>query len=211
MTESHDKPWRVLALPIYVTALALATFTTFDLALNVWPWNVGAVMWRFGAIGLFASGLLTPLLGLTLAVATAVALQHRTAALVLAILCTLLALVIVPTVPAYVLDAMQVTSRVGVESRRQFTAYWLLALFKLVVLCIAAVVLAMTAFRARRTAPGETKTAKAPRADPRLVAKPRGEKSANLPGPLAEAVDTIESDLRTKPRYTPAASKAQRG
>src|SRR5687768_7635051 len=48
-----------------------------DNVISVWPFRLGEVAWRFGAVGLFSRSLLTPLLGLFLLLGLSILAEHR--------------------------------------------------------------------------------------------------------------------------------------
>ena len=47
----------------YFIALLLVVLPVLDFATNVWPFQPGLAVWRYGSVGLFSGYMLTPLLG----------------------------------------------------------------------------------------------------------------------------------------------------
>lgn len=109
-----------LAAPAYVVALLLVLTPLADFLSGVWPWRPAAVDWRFASIGLLSGFLLTPLLGTLIAVLIAsvrgdgrVLRGIGVFALIMGVMCTTVLL-------AFILDALQLNSRIPQEQRRAF-------------------------------------------------------------------------------------------
>lgn len=111
---------RLLAVPAYAVAFLLAFFPLLDTALSVFPPNLGEVAWRFGAAGLFSRALMTPLLGLLLAFAVALLLEHRKVLRGLSILSGLTSAVLLGTIVLFLLDALQMRSQVQPHAKVAF-------------------------------------------------------------------------------------------
>jgi hypothetical protein len=75
MTRLHLSPWAVRGL--YLFALVLIVMPALDLITTVLPARPGDFSWRYGALGLMAGYLHTPMLGLVLALAVAYWAEHR--------------------------------------------------------------------------------------------------------------------------------------
>lgn len=99
------------AAPTYAVAALLVGLSLVDYASNVWPPLLGEVRWRFGAIGLFANFLLTPLLGMWLAALVAQLMQHRRAARVIAVADLAAALLLVILSVEFVLAGLELRPR----------------------------------------------------------------------------------------------------
>ena len=57
-----------LRMPLYALAVLLVMHPVGDFVANVWPLRVGEVEWRYGVMGLLSGFLMTPMLGLAIAV-----------------------------------------------------------------------------------------------------------------------------------------------
>jgi hypothetical protein len=101
------KPNRALAFGGYAIAAYLVLAPLTETFLQLWPFRIGDARWRYGAAGVMSQSLMTPLLGLLLAVGIAVYLGHRTRARLLAALSTLGSLVTLIVIPLFVLDAVE--------------------------------------------------------------------------------------------------------
>jgi len=150
MPDPSANRFALLAWPAYLTALVLIVFPTVDMAMTVYPPNYGGVAWRFAAVGLFSGGLATPLLGVLLALATAIALAHRWMVGVVGALTALFGVLLIPMLPMFALDSLQMQSQLAPDAAARFQATWLMALLKVSVLSITAIVIAVAAFRSLR-------------------------------------------------------------
>jgi hypothetical protein len=116
---------RRLAAPAYLIAGLLVVLPLLDFATNVWPPQPGQAVWRYGAVGLFSGFVLTPLLGLVLAMAIAAAIDQARALGVLGALSLVIAVAFVLGMGLFLLDAFQVRASVPPEGRPQFnTGIW---------------------------------------------------------------------------------------
>jgi hypothetical protein len=111
---------RRLAPCLYLVAFILIVVPLFDAAISTLPFRPGNVQWRFGAIGLLSSTLLTPGLGFLLAVVTAVTLQHVLVQRVLAILSWVAVAAVLALLVLFTLDALQTRPMVRPEMRMAF-------------------------------------------------------------------------------------------
>ncbi len=114
----------------YAMACVLVFFPLADLGTNLWPWKVGAPTWRYGSYGLLSGYVLTALLGLALALATAILARHNRMARGLAVLSGLLGVVFLASTAVYGLDAIQVHAGAPAGARTQFAIGTAKALFK---------------------------------------------------------------------------------
>jgi hypothetical protein len=111
---------RRLAPCLYLVAFILIVLPLFDAAMSTVPFRPGNVQWRFGAIGLLSSTLLTPGLGSLLAVVTAVTLQHVLVQRILAILSWVAAAAVLALLVLFTLDALQTRPMVRPEMRMAY-------------------------------------------------------------------------------------------
>jgi hypothetical protein len=157
-----------LAAPLYGVAVLLVVTPIFDLTLNVWPLNFGAVEWRYGSIGLLSGFLLTPLIGTALAAWMALGLGHRRTQWTVVVLNLAFAVFVVVACLDFALDVLQLRRSVPAT---QPGALWTVtvggakALLKLGSGALAFAWLALAGYRAARSASPE----RAPAANTMLV------------------------------------------
>jgi hypothetical protein len=102
-----------------------------DLASNLLPFAPGNLRWRYGAVGLTTGFLLTPLLGVALASAVAVQLEHRRMRGVLRVLHALTVIAFLLAAGLFALDVLQLRPAVLPESRPEFDIGAMKAMLKL--------------------------------------------------------------------------------
>ncbi len=96
----------------YFVALLLVLTPAFDFVGNVLPLHPSQLDWRYGVSGLLSGFLLTPLLGMVLASAVALAGNQRGARVVVGSLNLACALALGLLVPLFVLDFFQLRASV---------------------------------------------------------------------------------------------------
>jgi hypothetical protein len=99
---------RRLGPALHAVAALLVLVPLVDFLTSIFPLVPADARWRFGALGIFAGYLLTPLLGLALASITAAALQQVGLLRLLAWLSLCLAIALVGLAAAFALDTLQV-------------------------------------------------------------------------------------------------------
>ncbi len=95
----------------------LIVFPALDLVQGVWPVRVGDVSWRVASVGLFSRAMLTPILGLVLAYAAALLLEHRRFVRTMAVLNGLFTVTLLAVLGFYALDALELRARLAAENR----------------------------------------------------------------------------------------------
>lgn len=153
---------QVLVAPAYAVAALLVLTPTGDFLSGVWPWRPGALDWRFASSGLLSGFLLTPLLGILLAVGVAAARGHERVLRVLGLLTLIAATLWLLILAAFILDAVQLHASIPEAQRRSFLDASIKAFIKYVLSCTVAYLLGIRAFRLGR------------RRAPQPVAAPRG-------------------------------------
>ena len=143
---------RKLTAPAYFVAALLVILPVLDFLTNVWPLQPGQAVWRYGSAGLLSGFVLTPLLGVLVALALAAASEHARALGVLAVLSIVVAVGFVLVAGVFVLDALQVRASVPPQRRPQFEIGIWRAVVKYLVVSIALVWLGIGARRAARHA-----------------------------------------------------------
>jgi hypothetical protein len=150
MTQLTPDSQSRLRVPTYLVLGSALIFALVDFFLAVAPLQVGNVMWRFGAVGLGANAIVTPLVLCVLIYALAVWLGDRAMIATIGVFAALLALYLLVAVGAFSLDALQMRSRVAPAAHGKFIVASAVAIVKIVIELVLAVVLAVNAFRANR-------------------------------------------------------------
>lgn len=156
MTSSAPDLIRRLRAPGYLIMAVTSILPLIDLLMAISPMHPGTVMWRFGAVGLISSAIGAPLLVLTLVYALALLCGDRKVVITVGVIAVLIALLMVAGAGSFTLDALQMKGRVNPAALDKFKGASALALVKLVVMGIASIVLAVSAFRSAKLAKRET-------------------------------------------------------
>ena len=165
MTSTAPDLIRRLRAPGYLIMAVTSILPLIDLLMAISPMHLGTVMWRFGAVGLVSSAVGAPLLVLTLVFALALLCGDRKVVITVGVIAALVALLMLLGAGSFTLDALQMKGRVNPAALDKFKGASALALVKLVVMGIASIVLAVSAFRStklmkrdtvRATRPGAT-------------------------------------------------------
>jgi hypothetical protein len=119
-----------LLRPGYAIALLLIAFPLGDLAVNVWPFRLGLVEWRFGTVGLLSGFVLTPLLGIVGLVVVATALEQQRVLRVVAIVNLVAAVATLVILVVFGLDWIQMRSGTAPEARHSMDVGAVKALLK---------------------------------------------------------------------------------
>lgn len=141
---------RRFRIPAYLIFILGAVLPLVELVLAVSPLKPTQVMWRFGAVGLFASAAAAPLIMLLLLYGVALAAEDRRVLYVIGSLAALAAAILLVSSGAFALDALQMKRQVTPGAMTKFAVASVQAFVKLVVQGVAAAVLAMSALRAAR-------------------------------------------------------------
>lgn len=129
---SHSRPGGAEALiaPLYLLAFLLVATPLMDFVTSILPLRVGDIEWRFASVGLLSGFLLTPLLGIALAVGVAHLGGHLRFQRLLAILNIVVAVVCVALQVFFVLDIFQLRAAVQAEAADAFQSAALKAVIK---------------------------------------------------------------------------------
>ncbi len=146
---------RPLAWAAYSVAFILIVVPLTEVLLGIWPLRIGQVNWRFGAAGLVSQSVITPLLGMLLAVTTAALVEHRVTARVLAGFALLGGVLGALALAMFSLDALEARSAVRTESLQAFDKAAVVAAVKFVLGSISAVLLGVGGWKASRRHGGE--------------------------------------------------------
>ncbi len=109
--------WGKLIPGVSLLAAALVAVPLLDVVVQSWPPRVGEAAWRFGLVGLGLEVLLTPLVGLALAMGLALVADRRRLLRVLAVLAIAIAVLLVVGLLGFVLDFLQLRGGLA-EARR---------------------------------------------------------------------------------------------
>lgn len=136
--------------PAYLIFTLAAILPIVELILAVSPVKPTQVMWRFGAVGLFASAAAAPLIILLLVYGVALLSEDRVVLYVIGSLAGFAAAVLIISSGAFTLDALQMKRQVNAPAMTKFAIASVQAFVKLLLQGLAAAVLSVSAFRAAR-------------------------------------------------------------
>ena len=139
---------RHLRAPGYLFFGIAMLLPVLDLLISIYPFRIGTVVWRFGAVGLLSSAVGAPLLVLFFVFALALFAGDRKVVIAVGVLAALIALLLISGSGSFVLDALQMKRRVQAAAQERFMMASAQAMLKLVLESITAIVLALSAFRA---------------------------------------------------------------
>ncbi len=117
------KPNRFLVFSGYLMAGYLILAPLAETLAALWPFHAGGAGWRYGATGLVSQSLMTPLLGLLIAVSLAVYCHHWVAARLLAVFSAVGGVAALIAIPLFTLDALQMRGQVPVEQSTSMGAF----------------------------------------------------------------------------------------
>jgi hypothetical protein len=156
-----------LAAPAYALALIMIVVPVVDTVLSVIPLHTGEVSWRYGAIGLMSRSLLTPIIGLVFALALSLALEHRRVQRAVGIAGIVSVIVMLAMIVLFLLDSLQLSSRIPLAGKSAFMFAGTGALVKFVLFSVVLILIA----RAGIARPQSTQAAEP--ADGILIPRPR--------------------------------------
>lgn len=123
-------PEKALAGPLYALAIALAVMPAIDFIQNIGDLQPGNVQWRFATIGLLSTFVVTPLIGIAMAMIVAAIRGHAVVLRVLAIMNLVAAAVLLALLLGFVLDVLQLRVAVPDEGKRGFESASVRAILK---------------------------------------------------------------------------------
>ena len=148
MTSRPFENAEALVAPMYFIAALLIATPVMDFATSVLPLRLGSLEWRFASVGLLSGFLLTPLLGLVIALAVAAYADHMGFVRVLSILSGAVAVIFIIVLVLFLLDIVQLRSAVQDQARAAFKSAAMKAVIKHVCFIAALGWLAIRGFRA---------------------------------------------------------------
>lgn len=113
---AKDKATSYLAWGAYPLAVLLVLAPLVELMARVWPLRPDSISWRFGALGMAFNVAVTPLLGVFLAIVTAVWLGHRRWGRVVSVLSFAVAALLLIALGDFALDYLQIRTGVIAEN-----------------------------------------------------------------------------------------------
>lgn len=153
---------RPLVWAAYAVALLLIIMPLVELVLGIWPLRVGQLNWRFGAAGLVSQSVMTPLLGMFLAVATAAAMGHRMLARILSGVAIGAGVLGILAIGMFALDALEARASVRPEAMMAFDRATLVAILRYSLGTITAFLLGIGGWKASRKGRSAAAAASAP-------------------------------------------------
>ncbi len=137
-----------LIAPAYFVAFLLVATPAMDFVTSILPLRFGDIEWRFASVGLLSGFLLTPLLGVILAMGVAAYAEHMLLQRVLAILNLVAGVVFAILFAFFVLDILQLRSVVQAEAKPAFESAASKAIVKHLSFVAAALVMGWRGMRA---------------------------------------------------------------
>jgi len=130
----------------------LIVLQIIDVGVRSWPFRMQSPTWRLGYIGASAGAAATPLLGLLIVFGIAVATDDEAAAYVVALVSALAAALCVVGAGVFSLDLLQVRNEVrsGLAGQYEIGSMWVAV--RVLVTAASFVVLAVSAWRAAKSA-----------------------------------------------------------
>jgi hypothetical protein len=125
MNPRRTETMEALAGPLYVIALLLIATPVLDFVSAVVPFRMDNIEWRFATVGLLSGFLLTPVLGIVLALLVADTLGHDLVKRLIGFLLIGIGVLFAAVLVFFLLDILQLRSVVQEESKAQFvSAAW---------------------------------------------------------------------------------------
>jgi hypothetical protein len=157
MTSRRLDDAEPLFAPLYFVAFLLVATPGIDFVTSVLPLRPSNIEWRFATVGLLSGFLLTPLLGIVIAMGTAALAGHGRVQRGLAILNAVVSVVGIVVLVLFLLDIVQLRSVVQAEAKAPFEGAALKAVLKHLSFLVASGWLARRGFAASRWAAEGTK------------------------------------------------------
>lgn len=147
MTDTSIQRTERIAASAYFLGIQFLALPVVDYVMNVWPIQMGAVNWRYGAAGLAGGFLLTPLLGFLILLGTALAFGHRRAQKAVGVLGALVGVALLLVSAILVFDALQLRGAVDDTAKWMFDAGVFKALVKNIAGGLFCILIAIGAFK----------------------------------------------------------------
>lgn len=164
--ETLDR--RPVLMAVYPVAALLVLVPTIEVTAGAWPFQPSELSWRFGVGGIALKTVVTPLLGVLLAMVAGALLEQRRVVRSLSVLCFVAALGTAMVAVFFALDFLQLRGMVDPRMRQGMTVASGTALLMAGLVAPAALALGMGGWKATRRA-GTARVRKKSRADGLLV------------------------------------------
>lgn len=174
MKEQPFSPPKLGIAGAYLFFFTLVFWPVFDLLNTASPIQLGSTAWRYGAVGLMASFIATPIMGLVFSMALAFALRHRLVIRALSIVCLIGATFLLLAMLSLALDVLQLWQAGVPEGMTSPRSSGLIAEIKLLSGCLVLALCGVGGWQASRP-PAQAET---PPDDARLVRPPASPVSA---------------------------------
>jgi hypothetical protein len=150
MSSNHPDGPEALIAPLYFVAFLLMVTPTMDFVTSILPLRWDSIEWRFATVGLMSGFLLTPLLGVMVAMVVAHLAKHLRFQRILAIANLLVTVSFVALFVLFMLDVFQLKSIVQAEALEAFKSAATKAAIKHVSFIVALGWLSYGGFRVSR-------------------------------------------------------------
>ncbi len=161
---------RPLLFAFYMVALAFVLPSLMEFALVTFPYRGSEASWRFGAAGLFYNSVaVSPIFGLAMAAVAAYLLDQRTMLRVLSVIAFVLGVLLIISFPFFILDFLQLRKQVNPAGKDGYDYVSLKAVLTGSIMALAALVVAVGAWRSTTATRPVVKARKAPPANSNLV------------------------------------------
>jgi len=147
MNARYADPEGALAAPFYAFAFLLVVTPAIDFLTSIFPLQLRSPQWRFASAGLLSGFLLTPMLGIAIAMTVSAIRGHGGVQRFLSVVNLLLALLFLLLLVSFVLDVMQLNGMVPADGLRAFHAAAAKAAFKYVTSIVVLMIFAVRGWR----------------------------------------------------------------
>jgi len=147
MNSRYADPEGALAGPFYAFALLLVATPAIDFMTSIFPTQLRSAQWRFASAGLLSGFLLTPLLGIAIAITVAAIRGHGSVQRLLSVVNLLLAILLMVLLLSFVLDVMQLNGVVPADGIRAFHSAAAKAVFKYATSIVVLIVFAVRGWK----------------------------------------------------------------
>lgn len=161
-----------LSAPVYTVALIMLVMPLVDAVAAIGTFSPTMYTWRFGAMGVLSSNIITPLFGLLLTLAVAALRQHRWVLRILAVLGFVTGAVLLAAMAMFVLDTLQMRADLPAEMSLPFLVVAGKALFAQALAFSGLVAIAISAKRLNRVPGSPEEVRRASRASDQLLVAP---------------------------------------
>lgn len=105
--------YRPFVKALYPVGALLIVAAVSEPALQIWPFRLGEVRWRFGAVGIMSGAVLGSIFGLVWIMSVAAVLDHRKTLRAASVVCMVGAVLLAVVAALFSLDFLQIRSSVN--------------------------------------------------------------------------------------------------